>query len=74
VTELHRPYEERSRSPWLDGLTLPHLRDVTLARYVAERIRGAGSTILTRAIANFHDSFAHVRAALDTKACRPARR
>jgi len=52
MTRLHRLYTEQGQSPWLDNLTRPYLRDGTLARYVANGIRGvtANPTIFARAI------------------------
>jgi transaldolase len=52
MTKLQRLYEEHGQSPWLDDLTRPSLRDGTLARLVADGIRGvtANPTIVARAI------------------------
>jgi transaldolase len=52
MTKLQRLYQDQGQSPWLDNLTRPHLRDGTLARLVAEGIRGvtANPTILAKAI------------------------
>jgi transaldolase len=51
-TTLERLNTEYGQSPWLDNLTRGHLRDGTLARLVAEGIRGvtANPTIFTKAI------------------------
>jgi len=52
MTKLHRLYEEQGQSPWLDNLTRPYLRDGTLARLVADGIRGvtANPAIFAKAI------------------------
>jgi len=52
MTKLQRLYDEQSQSPWLDNLTRPYLRDGTLARYVADGVRGvtANPTIFAKAI------------------------
>jgi transaldolase len=52
MTRLQQLYDECGQSPWLDNLTRPYLRDGTLARFVADGIRGvtANPTILARAI------------------------
>src|SRR6059058_1305434 len=52
MTKLHRLFAEQGQSPWLDNLTRPYLRDGTLARMVADGIRGvtANPTIFARAI------------------------
>jgi len=52
MTKLQRLYDEQGQSPWLDNLTRVYLRDGTLARLVADGIRGvtANPTILARAI------------------------
>src|SRR6185312_12937517 len=52
MTRLQRLYAEQRQSPWLDNLTRPYLRDGTLARFVADGIRGvtANPTILAKAI------------------------
>ncbi|MGH3587861.1 MAG: transaldolase, partial [Pseudonocardia sp.] len=52
MTKLHRLYTEQRQSPWLDNLTRGYLRDGTLARLVADGVRGvtANPTIFARAI------------------------
>ncbi len=52
MTRLQRLFTEQGQSPWLDNLTRPYLRDGTLARMVADGIRGvtANPTIFARAI------------------------
>ena len=52
MTNLQRLYAEYGQSPWLDNLTRGYLRDGTLARLVAEGIRGvtANPTIFAKAI------------------------
>jgi transaldolase len=52
MTKLQRLFRECGQSPWLDNLTRPYLRDGTLARMVADGIRGvtANPTIFARAI------------------------
>ena len=52
MTTLHRLFDEQGQSPWLDNLTRNYLRDGTLARFVAEGIRGvtANPTIFAKAI------------------------
>ena len=52
MTKLQRLYEDHRQSPWLDNLTRPYLRDGTLARLVADGIRGvtANPTIFAKAI------------------------
>jgi len=52
VTNLQRLFEDHGQSPWLDNLTRPYLRNGTLARLVAEGIRGvtANPTIFANAI------------------------
>jgi transaldolase len=52
TTKLQRLYAEHGQSPWLDNLTRPYLRDGTLARMVADGIRGvtANPTIFAKAI------------------------
>ncbi len=52
MTRMQRLYDEQGQSPWLDNLTRTYLRDGTLARYVADGIRGvtANPTIFARAI------------------------
>jgi transaldolase len=63
MTKLQRLYAEYGQSPWLDNLTRHYLRDGTLARMVADGIRGvtANPTIFARAIdasADYDDQFA----------------
>jgi len=52
TTKLQRLYAEHGQSPWLDNLTRPYLREGTLARMVADGIRGvtANPTIFAKAI------------------------
>jgi transaldolase len=52
MTKLQRLYQDHGQSPWLDNLTRPYLRDGTLARLVADGIRGvtANPTIFAKAI------------------------
>jgi transaldolase len=52
MTKLQQLLAECGQSPWLDNLTRPYLRDGTLARMVADGIRGvtANPTIFARAI------------------------
>ena len=62
MTKLQRLYAEYGQSPWLDNLTRHYLRDGTLARMVADGIRGvtANPTIFARAIdasADYDDQF-----------------
>jgi transaldolase len=54
---LERLYREYGQSPWLDNLTRGYLRDGTLARMVADGIRGvtANPTIFTKAIVGSDD-------------------
>ena len=40
MTKLQQLFTECGQSPWLDNLTRPYLRDGTLARMVADGIRG----------------------------------
>jgi transaldolase len=49
---LQRLSQEQGQSPWLDNLTRPHLSDGTLARLVAQGVRGVTTnpTIIGRAI------------------------
>jgi transaldolase len=61
------------RGPRLDKLTHPYLRDGTLARMVADGIRGvtASPSVLAledQGTVSFHQSFQDVLGALDTKA------
>jgi transaldolase len=62
MTKLQRLYDDYGQSPWLDNLTRPYLRDGTLARLVADGIRGvtANPTIFAKAIqgsAAYDDQF-----------------
>jgi len=52
MTRLEQLFGEYGQSPWLDNLTRPYLRDGTLARAIADGIRGvtANPTIFARAI------------------------
>ena len=52
MRRLIRLFVEQGQSPWLDNLTRPYVRDGTLARYVADGIRGvtANPTIVAKAI------------------------
>ena len=52
MTQLQRLLAEQGQSPWLDNISRRHLSDGTLARLVAQGIRGvtANPTILARAI------------------------
>jgi len=52
MTKLQRLYADYGQSPWLDNLTRGYLRDGTLARMVANGIRGvtANPTIFAKAI------------------------
>ena len=68
MTTLERLYTEYGQSPWLDNLTRGHLRDGTLARMVADGIRGvtANPTIFAKAIvgsADYDEQFAALTAA-----------
>ncbi len=63
MSKLQRLYAEQGQSPWLDNLTRPYLRDGTLARFVANGIRGitANPTIFAKAIEGsdaYDDQFA----------------
>jgi transaldolase len=65
---LERLYREYGQSPWLDNLTRGYLRDGTLARMVADGIRGvtANPTIFTKAIvgsADYDEQFSALTAA-----------
>jgi transaldolase len=53
MTKLQRLFREQGQSPWLDNLTRLSLRDGSLARFVADGIRGVTSnpTIFAKAIA-----------------------
>ena len=44
MTKLHHLFDEQGQSPWLDNLTRNYLRDGSLARFVAEGIRGVTAT------------------------------
>jgi len=52
MTKLHQLFDGQGQSPWLDNLTRPYLQEGTLARYVADGIRGvtANPTIFAKAI------------------------
>jgi transaldolase len=68
MTTLERLYTEYGQSPWLDNLTRGYLRDGTLARMVADGIRGvtANPTIFTKAIvgsADYDEQFSGLTAA-----------
>jgi transaldolase len=70
MTKLHRLFDEQGQSPWLDNLTRNYLRDGTLARFVAEGIRGvtANPTIFAKAIEG-SDSYDEQFAALASDGC-----
>ncbi|MFC5262815.1 transaldolase [Kribbella qitaiheensis] len=57
MTKIERLYGYCGQSPWLDNLTRASLRDGTLARMVADGIRGvtANPTIFARSITGSHD-------------------
>jgi transaldolase len=57
MTKLEYLYGYYGQSPWLDNLTRASLRDGTLARMVADGIRGvtANPTIFARSITGSHD-------------------
>ena len=57
MTRLAQLFEEQGQSPWLDNLPRAYLRDGTLARMVAEGVRGvtANPTIFARAIQGSDD-------------------
>ena len=57
MTKLQHLYGDYGQSPWLDNLTRASLRDGTLARMVANGIRGvtANPTIFARSISGSHD-------------------
>jgi transaldolase len=57
MTKLHRLYAEHGQSPWLDNINRRYLRDGTLARLVADGIRGvtANPTIFAKAISGSAD-------------------
>ena len=68
MSKLHRLYAEQGQSPWLDNLTRGYLHDGTLARMVADGIRGvtANPTIFAKAIegsADYDEQFASLTAA-----------
>jgi transaldolase len=68
MTKLQRLYAEHGQSPWLDNLTRGYLRDGTLARMVADGIRGvtANPTIFAKAIessADYDEQFSSLAAA-----------
>ncbi|TDW98545.1 transaldolase family protein [Kribbella sp. VKM Ac-2566] len=68
MTKLEHLYGHFGQSPWLDNLTRTSLRDGTLARMVADGIRGvtANPTIFARSITGSHDydeQFSEVMAA-----------
>jgi transaldolase len=68
MTKLERLYTEYGQSPWLDNLTRGYLHDGTLARMVADGIRGvtANPTIFTRSIvgsADYDEQFSALTAA-----------
>jgi transaldolase len=68
MTTLERLYAEYGQSPWLDNLTRGYLRDGTLARMVADGIRGvtANPTIFANAIlgsADYDEQFSALTAA-----------
>jgi transaldolase len=52
MTRLRQLFEEQGQSPWLDNLPRQYLRDGTLARFIADGVRGvtANPTIFARAI------------------------
>lgn len=52
MTKLMRLFSEHGQSPWLDNLPRVYLRDGTLARYIADGVRGvtANPAIFARAI------------------------
>jgi transaldolase len=67
MTTWDRLYAEYGQSPWLDNLNRGYLKDGTLARMVADGIRGvtANPTIFTRAIlgsADYDEQFAALTA------------
>lgn len=71
MTKLKQLFNEYGQSPWLDNLTRPYLRDGTLARMVANGIRGvtANPTIFARAIEgsdDYNDQFRALIAAGST--------
>src|SRR3954451_9468469 len=65
---LERLYREYGQSPWLDNFTRGYLRDGSLARMVADGIRGVtvNPTIFTKAIlgsADYDEQFETLTAA-----------
>ena len=67
MNKLQRLYTEQSQSPWLDNLTRGHLHNGTLARMVADGIRGvtANPTIFAKAIegsADYDEQFSSLAA------------
>ena len=70
MTKLQRLFAEQGQSPWLDNLTRSYLRDGTLARFVADGIRGvtANPTIFARAIEG-SDAYDEQFAALIADGC-----
>jgi transaldolase len=74
MTRLQELFLDHGQSPWLDNLTRRYLRDGTLARFVADGIRGvtANPTIFARAIQHsddydeqFHDLVSRGRTVAD---------
>jgi transaldolase len=68
MTKIKRLYTQYGQSPWLDNLTRGYLRDGTMARMVADGIRGvtANPTIFTKAIVgsvDYDEQFAALTAA-----------
>jgi transaldolase len=68
MTKLMRLFTKQGQSPWLDNLSRAHLRDGTLARYIADGVRGvtANPTIFARAIeasATYDEQFSALIAA-----------
>ena len=68
MSTLERLYAEYGQSPWLDNLTRGYLRGGTLARMVADGIRGvtANPTIFSKAIvgsADYDEQFSALTAA-----------
>lgn len=57
MVKLERLYGYFGQSPWLDNLTRAELRDGTLARMVADGIRGVTTnpSIFARSISGSHD-------------------
>ena len=52
MTKLKQLFTEQGQSPWLDSLSRAYLRDGTLARYLADGVRGVTGypAIFARAI------------------------